>query len=76
MKCFGHIKRHTSILKGILKGKIKGTRNRCRQRLIWTGYIKRWTGETIAEKIIKSRNRVEGQFMIANLRGGDGTERY
>jgi hypothetical protein len=59
IKFFGHIKRHNSILKDILEGKIQGNRSRGRQRLKWTDNIKRWTGETITVNTIKSRNRVE-----------------
>jgi alpha-glucuronidase len=68
------VKRHNSILKDILEGKIQGKRSRGRQRLKWTDNINRWTGETLAVNTIKSRNRVEWRPMVANLRCGDGTE--
>jgi hypothetical protein len=74
MKFFGHIKRHNSLLKDTLEGKIQVKRSRGRQRLKWTDNIKRWTGETLALKTIKSRNRVEWRSTVANLRCGDGTE--
>jgi hypothetical protein len=59
MKFFGHLKRHNSILKDILEGKIKGERSRGRQRLKWTDNIKRLTEKTLAVNTIKLRKRIE-----------------
>jgi hypothetical protein len=74
MKFFGHIKRHNSILKDTLEGKIQGKRSRGRQRLKLTDNIKKWTGETLAVNTIMSRNRVECRSMVANLPCGNGTK--
>jgi hypothetical protein len=67
MKFFGHIKKHNSILKDILEGKIQGKSSRGRQRLKWTDNIKEWTGKTLAVSTIKSRNRVEWWSIVCKV---------
>ena len=42
IKYFGHIKRHDTLLKFLLEGKVEGQRARGRQRYKWEGNIKRW----------------------------------
>ena len=41
---FGHIKRHDSIMKDILEGRLEGTRARGRPRAQWSDNIREWAG--------------------------------
>ena len=43
LKYFGHVKRHNTICKMILEGKVEGKRARGRQRTMWTDNIREWT---------------------------------
>ena len=49
LKFFGHIKRHDSIMKNILEGKMEGRRPRGRPRAQWCDNIKEWSGHSLAE---------------------------
>ena len=40
---FGHVKRHDSIIKQIVEGKMNGKRGRGRPRATWADNIKQWT---------------------------------
>ena len=59
MRFLGHVKRHNSLLKVILEGKIQGKRGRGRPRLTWTSNIKRWTNQPMKTCTIKASDRVE-----------------
>jgi hypothetical protein len=43
LKYFGNIKRHDSLLKNILEGRVEGKRARGRRRYTWENNIRRWT---------------------------------
>ena len=73
IKYFGHIKRHDTLLKTLLEGKIEGKRARGRQRYKWESNITRWTGYSLAECTTKTRDRGCWRSVAANLRCGDGT---
>jgi hypothetical protein len=73
VKYFGHIKRHDTMLKIFLEGKVEGRRARGGQRYKWEGNIKRWTNYTMAECNIKTKDRGCWRSIAANLRCGDGT---
>ena len=73
IKYFGHIKRHDTLLKFLLEGKVEGQRARGRQMYKWEGNIKRWTKYSLAECTIKARDRECWRSIAANLRCGDGT---
>lgn len=68
-KYFGHVKRHTSLLKTIDKGKRARERRRCR----WEDNIKQWTGYSLAECSIKGKGRAGWRFITANLQTEDMT---
>ena len=42
MSFFGHIKRHDTLEKTILEGKLEGKRKRGKPRRVWTDDIKNW----------------------------------
>ena len=46
---FGHIKRHDSIMKNILEGRLEGTRARGRPRAQWSDNIREWAGCSLME---------------------------
>ena len=54
---FGHTKRHSSLCKTVLEGKVEGTRSRGRQRTTWIDNIKEWTSLSIQECTRKASNR-------------------
>ena len=70
---FEHIKRHDSLLKNILEGRVEGKRARGRPRYIWENNIKRWTGNSLTECTNGTRDRQRWRSIVANLRCGDGT---
>ena len=57
LKYFGHLVRHDSLCKHVLEGKVEGKRQRGRQQLIWTDYIKSWTDRTMQECTFDAKNR-------------------
>ena len=73
VKYFGHIKRHDTMIKHLLEGKVKGGRARGRPRDKWEGNFKKWTGYSLAVCNTKAKDRGCWRFIAANLRCGDGT---
>ena len=73
VKYFGHVKRHNTLIKTILEGKVEGKRARGRQRYKWEDNIKRWTNSSLTECTIKARDRECWRSIAANLHCGDGT---
>jgi hypothetical protein len=73
LKYFGHLKRHDSLLKNILEGRVEGKRARGGQRYMWENNIKRWTGNSMTECTNGTRDRQRWRSIVANLRCGDGT---
>ena len=57
MSFFGHVKRHDSIIKQIVEGKMNGKRGRGRPRATWADNIKQWTNSSIKDctKMAKDR---------------------
>ena len=57
MSFFGHVKRHDTILKQIIEGKMNGKRGRGRPRASWADNIKQWTNCSMNEctKMAKDR---------------------
>ena len=49
LKFFGHTKRHDSIMKNILEGRMEGSRPRGRPRAQWSDNVKEWSGHNLAE---------------------------
>ena len=54
---FGHIKRHDSIIKDILEGKVEGKRGRGRPRAAWPDNIRAWADCSLAEctRLVRDR---------------------
>ena len=70
---FGHIKRHNTLLKTILEGKVEGKRARGRQRYKWEDNIKRYTEANLSKCTIWARDRASWRSITAKLHCGDGT---
>jgi hypothetical protein len=73
LKYFGQKKGHDSLLKTILKGRVEVKRARGRQSYIRENIISRWTGNSLSECTIMTRDRQRWRSIVANLRCGDGT---
>ena len=70
---FGHIKRHSSLEKTVLEGKVEGKRNRGRPRRRWVDDIKEWLQMSVVKagglaqngmptEGVCGRQRVEGRL--------------
>ena len=59
LKFFGHTKRHTTIQKHLLEGKVEGKRPRGRPIRSWLDDVKGWTGLSAAECSTKAKDRDE-----------------
>ena len=71
---FGHIKRHDTIIKEILEGKVEGRRGRGRPRAAWPDNIRTWADCSLAECTRRARDRVLWRFTARQpLRRKDGT---
>ena len=57
LKFFGHTKRHDTIMKDLLEGKMEGSRPRGRPRAQWCDNIKEWTGHSLTECTRLAENR-------------------
>ena len=68
LKYFGHIKRHHTICKEILEGKIEGKRARGRQRRTWLDHIKDWTNLSVRECIRQAKNREKWRVISSRPR--------
>ena len=64
---FGHIRRHNSLEKFILEGKIEGKILRGRKRKSWTDNIKAMTGMTMQESNEAAMDRERWKTMTSNL---------
>ena len=70
---FGHIKRHNTLVKQVLEGKIEGKRGRGRPRLAWTDNIRQWAGCDMAECTRLARDRKQWQRISRLPLKRDGT---
>ena len=57
MQYYGHVRRHETIMKKVLEGKMCGRRARGRQRTTWMDNIREWTGLDMAECATAARDR-------------------
>ena len=68
LKYFGHIKRHDTICREILEGKIEGRRARGRQRRTWLDDIRDWTKLSVTECAGRARDRKEWRVISSRPR--------
>ena len=64
LEYFGHTKRHNSIRKEILEGKLEGKRPRGRQRTAWTDSIKSTTKLSMGECTRQCQDRVSWRAVV------------
>ena len=54
---FGHTKRHPSMMRNLLEGKMQGKRPKGRPHAQWADNIKEWTGRSLKECTRLAKNR-------------------
>ena len=64
---FGHTKRHESLQKLILEGKVNGSRGRGRRRKSWTSNIAEMTNMRVNAAAKEAMERVGWRSMASNL---------
>ena len=64
---YGHVKRHHSLQKIVLEGKVDGKRDRGRRRKSWTGTLSEMTKMSMAQCSVKALGRSEWRTMVSNL---------
>ena len=64
---YGHIRRHDTLQRKILEGKIEGKRGRGRRRKSWIENIEETTGQKINECCEIARDRDRWRSMASNL---------
>ena len=67
LRYYGHVRRHDTMQKMILEGRIEGRRARGRQRKTWLENIKTTTERTMAECRELALEREDWRTMISNL---------
>ena len=70
VKYFGHVKRHQSLLKDVLEGRVEGTILRGRPRINWEENIKHWSGLKLQEYTRMAEDRVKWRDVAINLLTG------
>ena len=64
---YGHLRRHFSLQKLMLEGKVDGKRGRRRRRKSWTGNVSEMTKMSMAQCSVKALDRSEWRTMVSNL---------
>ena len=64
LKYFGHVKRHNSLEKLILEGKIEGKRRQGRPRRRWEDDINEWTKRTVADAGRLANDRMDYRHFV------------
>ena len=76
MSFFGHVKRHDSLIKEILEGKVEGRRGRGRPRAAWPDNIRTWADCSLAECTRRAKDRGLWRFTSRQpFRRKDGTSK-
>ena len=64
---YGHVRRHHSIQKLELEGKVDGNRGRGRRRKSWTGIVSEIRKMSMAQCSVKALDRSEWRTIVSNL---------
>ena len=64
---YGHVRRHHSLQKLVLEGKVDGKRGRGRRRKSWAGNVSDMTKMSMAQCSVKALDRSEWRTMISKL---------
>ena len=67
---FGNLKRHHSLQKDLLDGKVEDTKPRGKPGTNWEGNIKIWSGVRLQECTSMAENRDGWKYVAINLRTG------
>ena len=63
----GHVRRHRSLQKLVLEGKVDGKRGRGRRRKSWTDNVSEVTKMSMAQCSVKALDRSEWRIMVSLL---------
>ena len=66
LKYYGHVRRHDSLQKHLLEGRLEGIRPRGRPRTTWLDNIRQWTGLTLQQVLERSLKRDEWRVNTLN----------
>ena len=64
---YGHTRRHQSLQKLVLEGKVEGKRGRGRRRKSWTTNVSEMTEMSLAQCSVNALNRSKWRSMVSNL---------
>ena len=64
---YGHVRRHHSLQKLVLEGKVDAKRGRGRRRKSWTGNLSKMTKMSMAQCSVKTLDRSKWRTMVSNL---------
>ena len=64
---YGHVRRHHSLPKLVLEGKVDGKRGSGQRRKSWTGNVSEMTKMSMAQCSVKALDRSEWCTMVSNL---------
>ena len=67
MTYYGHVRRHHSLQKKVLEGKVEWKRGRGRRRKSWTGNVSEMTKMNMAHCSVKVLDRIEWRTMVSKL---------
>ena len=64
---YRHVRKHHSLQKLVLEGKVDGKRGRGRRKKSWTGNVSEMTKMSMAQCSVKALDRSEWRIMVSNF---------
>ena len=73
LKWYGHVSRGHGMATTILQGTVPGGRKPGRQKLRWEDNVKEWTGLTLPETHVLTKDREAWQKLVREINGAPTT---